>query len=171
MVHEGQKLTNDKDDSGGKTYAGITQKWLDSLDLGIKVYNLTPAGGRQIYYKYRWLPGKYDLIKDARVATKVFDLDCHAGAKRAVKILQKALIKTEELLCMKADGILGKITAEYLNLLDEDGLNALLECMCKKQAAYYWWCCIKKPTNIKYMGGENGWLNRAQWKDFGDELK
>lgn len=169
-VHEGFKVTNDKDDSGGLTYAGITQKWINSLGLNIDVTTLNPQKAKDIYYEYRWIPSEYDKINDARIATKIFDFDCHAGKFNAIKLLQRSLNLIDDATKLKVDGLMGSKTLSYLNALSNVNIDLLLNIMAKNQAAYYWMRCVKKPNNIKYMGGKNGWLNRARWKDFGDEF-
>jgi lysozyme family protein len=104
-------LVNDKDDSGGFTYRGITRKnfpnWVgwSKLDKWIGT-NSTPKTGKifteaeipglekdcKDFYKQNfWIPVKGDEIINQEVANDIFDSSVNMGISQAVKLTQRTL--------------------------------------------------------------------------------
>ena len=77
----------DKNDPGGETKYGISQRAYPSLN--IKALSLDEA--KKIYYCDYWLKGKFEQISDKNVATQVFDLSVNLGIRPATIVLQRAL--------------------------------------------------------------------------------
>lgn len=103
LKHEGG-LVNDPADPGGLTNMGITKRDFPQLDIK----NLTVNQAKEIYKEKYWDKIQGDLIKDQDVATQIFDFAVNAGVATSSK-------KTQEILHIKADGVIGEQTIKALN--------------------------------------------------------
>ena len=65
----------DKNDPGGATKYGISQKAYPTLNIKA----LTVEEAKKIYYCDYWLKGKIDKINDEIVATQLFDFAVNLG--------------------------------------------------------------------------------------------
>ena len=142
--------TNDPDDKGGETKWGISKR--SHPELNIKT--LTFQQAQEVYYK-RYYNVMYDYISDNAIAFKLFDMGILTGTNKAVKLLQKEIVKNGYLI--RIDGIFGPLTLTALNL-------------CKGPLTYeryvtrynkYFKLISLKWNNKKYL---KGWLNRLDWK-------
>ena len=108
MQHEGG-YSNDPSDPGGETKFGISKKSYPDVDIK----SLTLEQAKSIYFLDYWLIPNIHKINNPKIAMKVFDLGVNIGTKRIVKMLQEAANLFD--LGLKADGILGDITARTVN--------------------------------------------------------
>lgn len=154
--------TNDKNDPGGETNFGITQKELDKchvqLALPQNVKDLTREEA-SIYYKAVWWDKyNYNAIDNIIIATKLFDLAINMGALEAHKIAQEALTYNGYSR-LKIDGILGIKTIGAINEMCLHGtMTDLLNDICEGAAWYYDHLVDKNPKLEKFL---KGWLRRA----------
>lgn len=139
----------DKNDPGGETKWGISKRTYPSLN--IKALSLDEA--KKIYYCDYWLKGKFEEIRDERVAIKLFDLAINVGITQANRIIQRALRSTGN--NVKDDGILGPISLKAIN---SSNANLLICALCSEAAGYYRLLAAIN-TNMKQF--LNGWLNRS----------
>ena len=103
LKHEGGYV-NDPDDPGGETNMGITKRDYPHLDI----VNLTIEQAKEIYREKYWNTIKGNDIVDQNVANQIFDFGVNAGVKRTS-------IKTQEILVIAADGIIGNQTINAIN--------------------------------------------------------
>lgn len=147
-------FTDDPDDSGRATKWGISQA--ANPDVNIKA--LTYKEAVDIYYTKYWNQ-LYDLIPDAQLAFKVFDMGVLNGVKVSVKKLQKAIKKQGHII--KVDGLFGPLTLTALNLCYAEGQgNDLYQKyieLFQRRALYI---VTIKPWNLKYF---NGWRRRIEY--------
>lgn len=141
----GEKMTNDPDDSGGRTQFGISEKshpeaWADD--------KVTEEEARAIYLrKYVEGPG-FNRIVDSRLKHLLVDWGVNSGPAVAIQHLQK-------LVGTKVDGILGPKTAEAANTIDARGLlNRLVDERIKMYARLV----RNDRSQAKYIVG---WIDRA----------
>lgn len=146
----GYRLTNDKTDAGGMTYAGIArnfhprwQGW-QLIDAGQDV----PAQMvREFYRKVFWAPVGGETINDPSIARTLFDFAVNAGVDVAVKLAQVVVSVTP-------DGRVGPKTIAAINEVEPRLFMALYSLA---KLARYRDSVQKRPANIKYL---MGWINR-----------
>ena len=139
----------EKNDSGGETKFGITNRSYPSLNIR----DLTFEDAKKIYYRDFWQKGKFEEIDDEKVATQVFDLSVNLGIRSAVTVLQRALRSVGE--TVQEDGLMGPET--LLATLNSDP-RCLLAAIKSEAAGYYRQIVAKNPSQQKFL---KGWLNRA----------
>ena len=100
-------LHTDKDDPGGTTKFGISQRAHPSVD----VVNLSLEQAREIYIKQYFDPILGPGIVNQTSALALFDFAVNSGVYRAVKVLQKVLGFTGRDL----DGHMGPKTMDAFN--------------------------------------------------------
>ena len=153
-------FSDDPKDHGGRTNYGITQRTLDSFreehpELGLPedVADLTEDEAGVIYHTDYWM---FDGIESQRVATKLLDMAANMGLRRAIKILQAAIMAESGGLQLVLDGLLGPHTEQAANSCDE---TALLHELAVKSAEYYEAIVSREPDQARFL---TGWLRRAQ---------
>lgn len=108
-----------KNDPGGATKFGITQKvlssWRKRAVLKIEVSNLTYAEAKEIYHSLYWKVIKADTLPPS-IAIAMFDCAVNQGPNRAIVFLQKALKKLAA-PNLTVDGKLGQQTANVIAVL------------------------------------------------------
>jgi lysozyme family protein len=137
--------TNDPNDSGGRTQFGISESanpeaWVDG--------KVTEEEAREIYErKYVRGPG-FDKVSDLTLKSQLIDFGVTSGP-------QLAIMKLQEILHVKVDGVLGPLTLAAINTLHPEAVNGLLVISRVKMI-----CRLvqKVPTNLKYL---TGWVTRA----------
>ena len=139
----------DKNDLGGVTKYGISQKAYPALNIN----GLQREDAIKIYYCDYWLKGKFEQISDDTLATQLFDLSVNLGIKAETIVLQRALRSVG--MNVQEDGLLGPVTLSATNNADT---NALLAAIKSEAAGYYRLIAAKNPSQQKFL---NGWLNRA----------
>ena len=133
---------NDKSDSGGETKYGISKKAFPNLDIK----NLTLNEAKEIYKKVYWDRIKGDEIKSQKIAELIFDTAVNMGAYFAIKSAQK-------ILNVKQDGIIGAITLNALNNVNEEVF--IKDYKLARIAKYVE---IAKGDKIKFL---RGWIKRV----------
>jgi len=133
---------NDKSDSGGETKYGISKKAFPNVDIK----NLTLNEAKEIYKKVYWDKIKGDEIKSQKIAELIFDTAVNMGTSFAIKTAQKVLN-------VKQDGIVGPITLNTLNNINED-----LFIKDYKLARIAKYVDIAKGDKIKFL---RGWIKRV----------
>lgn len=148
LEHEGGYV-NDPRDSGGETNFGISKRAYPNL----KIRDLTKEDAIAIYLKDYWAPNNYDHIKNADIASKVFDMGVLLGSKTSNKLLQQTLNKMGASLV--EDGILGPKSIKAINEAEPVSLLSQF----KGQLEVRFRDIVKnRPANDVFL---NGWLRRV----------
>lgn len=144
-------LTNDKDDRGGMTYAGIARNSWPNWD-GWKHIDQGEAVPRRLvcdFYRVNfWLPIHGDTLASQKIATSLFSFSVNAGVKTALKCAQEAA-------SVVSDGVVGKMTIFGLNCIDP---QLFLAKFALAKMAKYCAICTANPDQKKFL---LGWLNRT----------
>lgn len=125
LVIEGGKV-DDKNDPGGRTNQGVTQKvysaWRKNSKLPSRdVYAMTPSERDAIYRAQYWDRIQGDKLP-AGIGYVVFDGAVHSGVSQSIKWLQRALAP---LYKGAIDGQIGQLTLDAINAVnDHDSLIA-----------------------------------------------
>lgn len=161
LKHEGN-YSNNHDDAGKETYAGISRKanprwrgWviIDSLKPfhhKKKLYKENEELREAIYELYNenyYLPLKLDSFDNEELAIQLFDFAVNAGVKQAVKTLQR-------ILQINADGLVGRQTINTANVTKGD-----LAGVYKQKRIEFYNQIALKGNNKKFL---KGWLNRVE---------
>jgi lysozyme family protein len=155
LKHEGG-LSKDKNDPGGTTNWGISQRFLNDNHIVVKAEDMTRKQAISLYRLYWWNKYPFDEIKDLYVCTKVFDAAVNMGPEQSFKILQRSInmIPPNNIT---VDGQLGKKTISACNQCNSYSLmNAIRENM----KNYYLELVKEKPKLSEFLVG---WLSRAAW--------
>ena len=147
----------DKNDLGGVTKYGISQKAYPALNIK----GLQREDAIKIYYCDYWLKGKFEQIPDENIATKVFDFTINFGQRASTIVLQRALRSVG--INVQEDGLFGPqtLSATIFCCNPKNAKNRakmLLTAIKSEAAGYYRLIAAKKPQQQKFL---NGWLNRA----------
>ncbi len=151
--------SDDKDDRGGKTRFGISQRAFPDLDIS----SLTLQDAKDIYRKEFWERPGFDQLPYDTLAVKVFDAGINMGTKAAGKLLQRALNDTvpigaeeAELKKIKVDGRIGPNTLGEITARDQEELMAAYVKRLRKR---YGDIVRRRPKNSKFL---RGWMKRAE---------
>ena len=143
-------FSDDKDDSGGCTMAGVTiavyRKYFGADKTCDDLKFITEAEWLHIFKAGYWNPMKADLIENQSIAELCVDMCWGSGTKTAIKKIQAAL-------GLDADGVVGKKTLAALNAPD------------KAKTFYTLWNMRKSWLERIGFAGNNrkflkGWLRR-----------
>ena len=111
----GWQLTNNPNDHGGMTFAGISRRanpdWTGwkLIDQGASEANVDlQERTRWLYREKYWNPLRLDLINDLGIALDIFSCSVLSGQRIAVKLTQVA-VNTEP------DGVIGPSTIAAIN--------------------------------------------------------
>jgi lysozyme family protein len=159
-------LSDNKNDPGGLTNFGITQKLVDELKLGFDVRSLTKPDAIVFYRIWFWEFFHCDLLSDLVVATKVFDMLVNVTG-HAVAMVQSAVNQLYQSQVVVVDGRLGVHTAYYINRIEQTQMRRFLVLIKQEQRAFYLEQIKKRPSDKEF---EFGWLRRAYWP-FSDDLR
>ena len=151
VLKEEGGYVNDKDDHGGATNHGITQKTYDTFRDTVHeshqdVQLITDSEVRQIYEMFYWEPSKAQIMHSPLDITH-FDFSVNSGISRALKTLQAAL-------GVSADGIWGPETASALAIADPVETSMTYNSL---RRAFYE-NLATNPTQAKFL---KGWLGRC----------
>lgn len=158
LIFEGG-FSNDPDDPGGVTNFGITQKLVDRLGLGWDVKKLTKQQALSFYQVYFWRFYHCPLLIDVVIATKLFDMLVNMPG-HAVRMLQSALNTLYGSDVVKVDGVLGPVTAKYVNNIQTGQMRRFLLLIKLEQRTQYEQAVAESPVMQKDI---KGWLRRAYW--------
>ena len=147
----GYTLTNDKDDAGGMTYAGISRVFNPSwegwalIDRGEEV----PTDMVRAFYRSEfWNPLNADLIQNQQVAKSMYDFAVNTSPKVVVLLVQG--------ICgVVADGRIGPKTLAALNALPPRLFHAEFG---MAKVIRYSESVDRRPVNKKYL---HGWIKRV----------
>ncbi len=141
------------DDPGGATNWGISLRFLKNLfgrgDLdrdgdidASDIRAMTREDAMEFYHEEFWFPAKLDRLP-LFLAISIFDAAVNQGRGRAIKWLQ-------EILGVKADGVIGPVTLQRLQKSDPTKL--FFSFVLKRFVAY------QQTKNFNIFG--DGWTNR-----------
>jgi len=154
LKHEGGYLEDPA--TGEISKFGLTAKFLRSIGRAHDrdaIRNLTREQAIQIYREHWWEKYGFERLQDQRLATKLFDLAVNVGLQRAVRFLQRALIRCGAHLVV--DGLLGERTIAAAN---EAPTKCVLYHLRTLAAEYYRTLAASDPKYVPYL---EGWLKRA----------
>lgn len=151
-----------KDDKGGATNLGITQKTLAHF-LGHDVSKedvkcLTKETASKIYKQSYYLkPG----IDDLPESIQPFILDCSVnhGPKRAIKFVQQACNDAGYANPLTVDGYMGPNTANAAKITDDTIAKFFLRDLIELRKKCYYDIVENDATQHVFLAG---WLNRAK---------
>ena len=144
LKHEGG-LVDDKDDPGGLTNLGISQRAYPNEDIR----GLTVERAKELYERDYWRKYKTGDLPD-RIRHCYLDMCINMGGRRAIKILQEACnSKNSEKIDI--DGGIGPATIKASSGVEPFRLRAY-------RVMYYAELVMKKPTMEKYWVG---WFRRS----------
>lgn len=150
---EGTKDIDDKNDHGGETKYGISQRQYPD----IKISELSEEDAFNILEKEYW--NKYNLstIDNQAIANQVFFLLINMNPLTAIKILQIAVNACYNGRSIKIDGLLGLETINCINLL-ATGSKWLSNRIRIESISYYLHLTDIDKTQIEFF---RGWVRRA----------
>jgi len=148
---------NNKNDPGGATKFGITQRTLTSARQSIAslpedVKDLTEEQALTIFEFLYWKPAGCCKLQSP-IDLVVFDGAVNCGTRQGVKFLQEALNVCGSGLAV--DGIIGKKTLAALSSVRN--AHTLCAVVLWQRALYYLSLANSKPTMRAFL---RGWLNR-----------
>jgi lysozyme family protein len=132
IILEVAKIIKDKEELSVALYAN------EQLDL------LT----EEFYREQFWDKIRGDFIDSEHTATEIFIFAVNTGVQTAIK-------RTQELLGVEADGIIGAKTLEAINEFNPEEFNFLFD---EKEVEFYRELIEKKPSLQRFA---KGWENRA----------
>lgn len=149
---EGGK-SDDKDDNGGRTNQGVTQRvydgWRRNKGLPTRdVYDIDPLERDDIYSMQYWAPVKGDLLPTG-VDAFLLDSAVHSGPVQAIKWLQRSL---QPAYSGKIDGLIGQATIAAVNSFGS--IPTLIARMADRRMAF-----LKQLSDWRKYG--KGWTNRV----------
>jgi len=163
----GYTLSNHKNDRGGLTFAGISQKmhptWFGwsaingqlekNKDADILVTNEIQELVEVFYRTEFWDRGAHK-IKNSELAEILFDISVNIGWRQANKILQRSANKASNCHIV-VDGVLGPLSLTCISMCNQDELKMtfLLETI-----AHYSKIVENDQTQSVFL---RGWVNRA----------
>lgn len=144
IEHEGgDKITNHKNDLGGLTKFGISQRAYPLLNIA----SITLEDAVSIYKRDYWDKVLGDQIKSYAVAFSIFDQAVNRGVGTAIKMAQKAA-------GVKADGSIGPVTLNAINAKPEgEFLNNFINIA----KSSYESIVNSNPSQNVFL---KGWMNR-----------
>lgn len=163
LKHEGGWVNN-ANDPGGATKYGISLRFLkeNKLDLdgdgdidADDVKGLTTDRATMLYYDWFWVPGRFELVKDQLVATKLFDMGVNMGPRQGWRLAQKACNKYG--LNLTVDGLVGPQTMLAVNALEPTNY---IKTLCDTQKEFYDAIIVQNPKLEEFR---KGWYYRAGW--------
>ncbi len=148
LVHEGG-FSNHKDDPGGATQRGVTQRVYDAYRdrhglPRVPVRGISSSEVEAIYKANYWALAKCDMLP-AGVSYVVFDGAVNSGVSQSVKWLQRALGVT-------ADGVVGNATLAAVQ--NYGNMDRLVDAICDRRLAF-----LKALKTWKTFG--KGWASRV----------
>ena len=107
---------NNPYDPGGKTMYGITEVVARDFGFNGEMEDLPLGIAEDIYKEQYWSPYKFDLIKNSKIATELFEFTVNTGDGRlASKILQRSYNLLNKNIQLEEDGHIGPHTSNTVN--------------------------------------------------------
>lgn len=160
---------DNKYDKGGATKYGISLAFLKNTPQSVgdldkdgiidkdDVKLLTPEYAKKLYKKYFYDPVRADKINNSAIAIQLFDIAVNAGAKRAVLLIQSALLRMRLLDANGVDGVIGEITLEAINKAPVQILNNNLV----NERVYFYNRIVQRDATQRIF--MDGWRRRAEF--------
>jgi lysozyme family protein len=148
-----------KNDRGGKTNYGITEKTARQFGYKGDMRDLTMQNAIQIYHIGFWLETGIDMIKDDSIAFECLDNAINMGPSKSVVFLQRAFnvlnYNGRYGKDLRVDGGLGSITLGRINTMPEP--IRILKVINGFQAMHYIKLAEKDKTQRSNIWG---WINK-----------
>lgn len=142
-------LTNDRQDFGGLTKYGISQRSYPNLDIA----NLTVDQALSIYEHDYWDKYLLSLITSQIIANQLFLLIVNCGGNEAIKIIQTAIVRRGMKIII--DGEIGSVTISAINMCNPFSLS---ESMRVAECKHYLEIVDNNKSQEKFF---EGWIRRA----------
>ncbi len=140
-------------DHGGKTKYGVTmtalREWLDREPEASELETLTEADAHLLYCALYVMKPHFNRIEDERLREQVIDAGVLHGRSWATRRLQ-------EIVGVRADGIIGPITLRALNFTHKT--NGLFNRFMQRRLHRIGRIVQRDPTQAVFV---TGWLDRA----------
>jgi lysozyme family protein len=142
-------------DVGGQAVAGINSaKWPIDFD---KVMSVSAENRPQLVYDFYqknfWNPLKIGAIQHQDISSRILDQAVNGGTHSPIRLLQRAVAACGKSLV--EDGILGPVTIDTVNSLDQGDLLAAFR---NQRLLFYKKIVDNNPEDAKYL---KGWEKRA----------
>jgi lysozyme family protein len=156
--------SDDKEDKGGRTKFGITEKvareygWKESM-LSLPLYM-----AEKIYYDQFWQKANLSKISEISpaIAVKLFETSINCGTRRAIRWFQKSLNSLKLSSFLEVDGLIGKKTIKAFitrqHYLDH---VTILKMINTYQSFHYINICNADHSQKKFI---RGWFRRINWE-------
>lgn len=103
-------------DPGGKTKYGITEVIAREFGYEGDMRDLELSFARDVYEKRFWAPYNFDMIKNSKIASELFEFTVNTGDGRlASKIVQRSYNTLNKNIQLVEDGKIGPHTARTVN--------------------------------------------------------
>ena len=142
---------NDKDDRGGETKYGISQKAHPDVDIK----NLTKEEAKKIYKHKYWDKLRLGLVDNEEIAIEIFDFGINAPMRTAVLALQRSVTLIG--YPTKIDGKIGNNTIAAVNFASRYYSKALLAAFRGYEFLHYKNIVLRNPSQSKFI---RNWLAR-----------
>lgn len=153
-------FSNDKDDPGGATQYGITEKTLREYDPSLNIRQISLNTAKHIYKTNYWIKAHCDEISNlnSTLALLIFDSSVNIGVNTASKLLQKT-INTLYYDKLTVDGLIGPKTLSALKFCLDLSAKNLIDVYTTLWKSHY---ITLISNNSKLKKFINGWLNRVR---------
>jgi len=155
--------SDNKNDRGGKTKFGITEKTAQSYGWKESIELLPLYIAEKIYYSRYWNKARLSevAVYSPTIALEIFESGVNCGIKRSCKWFQKALNALRTIDDLEEDGIIGKKTLKALSYrrhyLDH---ITIIKIMNAYQAMHYVLLCKNDPSQKEFI---RGWFKRVDY--------
>lgn len=159
LLAEGKNFTNIKEDKGGPTKFGITQRTLShyrGYTVSFQeVRDMKIEEAKEIYWQEFWDKMSLDVVPYFLIQTLLFDQGVNRGSTTAAREFQEVLAKVSG-HPLKLDGKIGQKTVAAIKAVDQ---ITLAQEYCFDMQDDYIAIMKKDPTQVKFIAG---WINRTQ---------
>jgi lysozyme family protein len=139
-------------DRGGKTKYGISQKSYPKINIE----KLQKDDAKQIYYNDFWKKYNVHLIKNERLAIRLFDTMVLSGPRRATLILEESIVRLG--YDIPVDGIFDPELLNIINKMSPEEIEKLLIEFQKEMIDFFKDIVKANPSQKVFL---MGWINRA----------
>jgi lysozyme family protein len=163
LLKDEGEFSNNKNDSGGATRWGVTEKVARAHGYTGRMEDLPLETAKVIYKEQYWDINKLDDIAalSPEIASKIFNAGVNCGVTRPIKWLQRALNvlngRGEFFSDISADGVSGKMTvfalSSFLKKRGTMGVTVLMRLLNDQQGVYYVECAEGNDKNEDFVFG------------------